>query len=917
MTYAAMTCAQCGNVLEQGARFCTFCGTPVTAAAPTAPAIPAPPSPNTPATPLPSPSSSPAAAAVPMPGLPPMPDRPQPQASGHASAQPVTPPAPAVPLPQPVATSAPSAAAADGNTHADDHGKAKTVKKPGKPNKKEKKPTATGGTRKRRIIIGTVIAVVALAIAAILAVVFLIILPGQKVGFNAIVHAAGPDSPKLCRNLLGDDKAMSKAFGYTVTATDPGDKADTGVCIYNDDARKPHTIRIGYATSNLGGDAVVKAASSNGRYVIAIDKDPSITPDAASRLQRVFGKAANRLKDDTTQWAKALPKLESGMTVIPNQTVCEGRACNGMPSDGSPASSGTSESGSSGDGTSDGSASGDGTSSGNAAATTFPAAGNDTPTVHAYDTSLAVLDHPKAVKTKLTDGTVTYAVPADGETFALLDFRRAPANRCTAQACTWQSDASKSATITIGGKSDKGADNVLKGVVANSAPAHGTFVVSAKPGVKARITVNGGGGDHEAQLSLDAASGKTDVLEEAAAKKTAVDAAGKQGNACDRGCTATGVVTFDHPVWGRSTLVTLAMGSKAKTYDGDMGVARYDAGFGYVVVSQSGQAMYGNFVLDPILDDPSGPHYSRYNLLPAMNKPDKSGNILLAAYDYPGGSATADYAIAFHVGAGGDLQGIGFGDDSFGGGIRPLILNAGDVDKDGNADVTIAYGVDSGDGTAANAWRVDYRWSYDKGKGSYQPTQVETSENSALTNAYITTNVLYNSESMSGAHDIIVHQLSDDAEIFSWDSCQVKKVSEVEPFDYNQVGGGTAHADDPVDFSVGLNLYFLAGTQNPKPMDNLLAQGNKEFCSQAHSTGMGGIGGAGYPTASLQATSQSYDAKTRTAKMTATINWSYPSMYGFDSPDPAPTTATITIKFDKDGKLLRVDTTSWGAPRNY
>lgn len=780
-----------------------------------------------------------------------------------------------------------------------------------------------GGNRKRRIIIAAIIAALMLILAIALAVVFLIILPGRQVGYNAIVHAAGPDSPKLCRNLLGDDKAMSKAFGYTVTATDPGDKADTGVCIYNDESRKPHTIRIGYVTSSLGAHAVAKAASGNGRYVIFIDKDSSITSDAANRLQQVFGRAVNRLKDDTSQWVEALPKLEAGMTVIPNQTVCEGRACNGMPQNGGTPSNGTttgngSGNGTANDGSSDGSESSGGTSDdesrNDADASTFPAVNSGTPTAYAYDTSLAVLDHPKAIKTKMADGTVKYVVPADGETFSLLDFRRSPANRCSAKACTWQSDASKSASITVGGKENKGADNVLDGVVANSAPAHGVFVVSAKAGTTARITVDADGDSHQAELNLDASADKTSKLGDDQAKKTAVDAAGRQGNACDRGCTASGVVTFDHPVWGQSKLVTLAMGKKAKTYDDDMGIARYDAGLGYVVISQSGQAMYGNFTLDPILDYPDGPDYSRYNMLPAMSKPDKSGNILLAAYDYPGGSSTADYAIAFHVGAGGDLQGVGFSDDTFSGGMRPLIVNAGDADKDGDADVTIAYGVDSGDGTAANSWRVDYRWDYDSGKGSYRPTPVETSENSALTNAFITANVLYNSETMPGTSDIIASQLSQDAEIFSWDSCQVKKVSDVKSFDYKILGGGTERADDPVDFSVGYNLYFLTGVQGPKQMDNLLAQGNKKYCTQAHTSGMGGVGGAGYPTASLQATSQSYDVKTRTAKLDMTINWSYPMM-GSSSSGSSQTKATITIQFDKQGKLVRVDTTGWGSPK--
>lgn len=837
---------------------------------------------------------------------------------------------------------------------------------------------------------------VLLGIAALLAVALVVVggvvmvnQPWRKVGFNATVHAAGPDMPKLCQSLLGSDKDVSKAFGISVTATDPGDKADTGVCMYRDDSGTDHGVGVDYAPQpHADGDAEVpddaasadvervSATSQDGRYAISLKDDSSIDEETASRLRSLFQKAANRLTDDTEEWSSSLPKLDSGTTLIPSQSVCDGRACNGEETQSSAQTSAQSSGGADQSKKQSNQAKGDDSSksdktdksdksnqsSGKSDAKTDRKSGasdesdkdaagvttgvgdiaSNVPTAYAYDTSLALLDHPKAVKAKLEDGSTQYVMPADGESFTLLDFRRSPGNACAKDVCTWKGDASKEATLKVGGKANDGAGRVLKGVVGSNVAAHGTFVVSGAADAELKLDVKAGKKTYSATMKADAAAaaagagadGSADAGSDGAdgdgqntakpavdaekAKKAAVEGVGAHDDACAFGCTATGVVPFEHPVWGTTYLVTVAMGAKAKA-PSISDVDGYDYAYGFAVVGQSGQAMYGSsvFLIPPEEHGTVAYLQTRFNILPALDKPDKAGNILLAEYVYGGGSGVSDTLQAFHVGADGTLKALDVRKGEPTSYVDQTITDKGDVDGDGLADLTMRMGDVAGGVARFNAWRGTYRWAWNAKDSAYEFTALEPGKEDAIANAELFATNLYK----GAAEDMATH-LSGEAEIFSWGECAVKQVADIQPFDVKEGGPGgmqTRHIDDPVGYSLDMSSFFawFGGRGNGQPVDNLLTDGGDgsvEYCKLLHTSGGGGMGGISNTTNSLDFGDATYDAKSRTAKLQATITW---TTKAYDKgTQETVTNPTITVVFDKKGQVKRVDTTAWGMPRN-
>lgn len=838
---------------------------------------------------------------------------------------------------------------------------------------------------------------VLLGIAALLAValvavggVVMVNQPWRKVGFNATVHAAGPDMPKLCQSLLGSDKDVSKAFGLSVTATDPGDKADTGVCMYRDDSGTDHEVGVGYAPQpHADGDAEVpddaasadvervSATSRDGRYAVSLKDDSSVDEEASSRLRSLFQKAADRLTDDTAEWSSSLPKLDSGATLIPSQSVCDGRACNGeetqssaqtsaQASGGADQSKGQSknqsnqakgdDSGKSGksdksnqsdqssgksDGKSDAKSGTSGESDKDAAdkngvTTGVGGIAFNVPTAYAYDTSLALLDHPKAVKAKLEDGSTQYVMPADGESFTLLDFRRSPGNACAKDVCTWKGDASKEATLKVGGKANDGAGRVLKGVVGSNVAAHGAFVVSGAADAELRLDVKAGKQTYSATMKADVAGvaagagadgsgdagsdgqGAKPTVDAEKAKKAAIEGVGAHDDACQFGCTATGVVPFEHPVWGTSYLVTVAMGAKAKA-PANSDVDGYDYAYGFAVVGQSGQAMYGSSVFPMVAGHEFAKELqSRFNILPALDKPDKAGNILLAEYVYGGGSGVSDTLQALHVGADGTLKALDVRKGEPTSYVDQTITDKGDADGDGLADLTMRMGDTAGGAARFSAWRGTYRWAWNAKDSAYEFTALEPSKEDAITNAELFATNLYKGT----AEDMATH-LSDEAEIFSWGECAVKQVADIQPFDVKEGGPGgvqTRHIDDPVKYSLDMSSFFawFGGRGKGQPVDNLLANGGDgsvEYCKLLHTSGGGGLGGTSNMTNSLDFGDATYDAKSRTAKLQATVTWTA-EVYGKGKQETV-TNPTITVVFDKKGLVKRVDTTAWGVDMGW
>ncbi|NEG55653.1 hypothetical protein [Bifidobacterium platyrrhinorum] len=760
-------------------------------------------------------------------------------------------------------------------------------------------PAAAAARKPRpKWMIPAIVAAVVAVVAAIVGVCvyFFVIKPSQSIGFQSTVHAAATDMPRVCRDLLGSDGDVSQAFGVNVTAAEPGsDEADNGVCVYREDGGTAHNVYIGYTQGAT--KARVQGTSANKRYRIYLADNDSIVKngEAAQRAADLFGKSASRLTDDSQEWSSKLPTIDSGSVVIPKQTVCKNGPCTAFPQEngGSSDKNGSSD-GNNGSNGSGSDKNGSGNESGNGSGDSdIPAVGDSTPVAYAYDSSLALLDKPIAVKAKLDDGSVSYVKPADGQTFLTLDFRRAPANDCDESVCSWSAKPSDKATLTVAGKASKDADNVLAGVVKSDRRAHGTFVASTSDSdPRIELSVTGDGKTYTTKLDVNATKTKTadDQLRETA-KTKAVESLKGNGKMCPSSCTATGAVLFDHPVWGRTAVVTLGVGGENGTAPGMSNVKTYSEGYAYAIVPRSGQAMYGRSEIP-------GTYEPALSIVPVMDAVDKAGHIALATFSHAN-DGELDEPLVLEPQADGTLKNVSPDPDKAndGNGVcLATMSSAGDLDKNGVAAYTYSGS------NCYTSLGYDRKWTWSDGgwKDSAAPLSEATAKNNALYIAY----VLYGDYGVGPSSDDLIPVLSPNANIYSYDTCSVKPAS--------QVGATSLHgASDVLRTSLETHFFFMSSS---KGGDDLFAPAKYDStaCQQYQTpSGISGLGGAG-PKGSVSLGDVSYDASSRTATIASTTRWT--AMTGSNSSDPGNTSGTITITLDDNGLLLKAGATNWGFP---
>lgn len=760
-------------------------------------------------------------------------------------------------------------------------------------------PDGTPAARKPRPkwMIPAIAAAVVAVVAAIVGVcVYFFVIKPQSIGFQSTVHAAATDMPRVCRDLLGSDGDVSQAFGVNVTAAEPGsDEADNGVCVYREDGGTAHNVYIGYTQGAT--KAKVQGTSANKRYRIYLADNDSIVKngEAAQRAADLFGKSASRLTDDSQEWSSKLPTIGSGSVVIPKQAVCKNGPCTAFPQEngGSSDKNGSSDGNNGSNGSdSDKNGSGNGNSNGSGD-TDIPAVGDSTPVAYAYDSSLALLDKPIAVKAKLDDGSVSYVKPDDGQTFLTLDFRRAPANDCDESVCSWSAKPSDKVTLTVAGKASKDADNVLAGVVKSDRRAHGTFVASTSDSdPRIELSVTGDGKTYTTKLDVNATKTKTadDQLRETA-KTKAVESLKGNGKMCPSSCTATGAVLFDHPVWGRTAVVTLGVGDENGTAPGMSNVKTYSEGYAYAIVPRSGQAMYGRSEIP-------GTYEPALSIVPVMDAVDKAGHIALATFSHAN-DGEVDEPLVLEPQADGTLKNVSPDPDKAndGNGVcLATMSSAGDLDKNGVA----AYTYSGSNCYTSLGYDRKWTWGDDGWKDSAAPLSEATAKNNALYIAY----VLYGDYGVGPSSDDLIPVLSPNANIYSYDTCSVKPAS--------QVGATSLHgASDVLRTSLETHFFFMSSS---KGGDDLFAPAKYDStaCQQYQTpSGINGLGGAG-PKGSVSLGDVSYDASSRTATIASTTRWT--AMIGSHSSDPGDTSGTITITLDDNGLLLKAGATNWGFP---
>ena len=768
------------------------------------------------------------------------------------------------------------------------------------------------------IIIAAVVALIAAFAGGAAYWFFFIHSAQQPVGFQATVHAAGPDMPKACRALLGSDDDMSTAFGVNVTAVDPGDRADTGVCIYQergDDSRK-HTVHV---TFTGHGDAKhpAQAVSDDGRYRIYLDPDDSAAKDekTVQRLSEIFVKATKRLYDDTDEWSAKLPSMQKDAVITTATIACSNGPCS---TDSSSESYGNNvnESNGSTNGSNNSDANDDNSSSNSSSGTSSDTLAESTgtattsgykPTAYAYDTALELAGKPVAVKAQLDDGTTAWTKPADGQQLLLLDFRRAPSDMCATNVCSWSSKPSESASLTIGGKKIDDAGNVLDAVLSTNAQAHGVFVISTAADAKLELAVKSGGAEYTAELDPNAdRNDLANAIEKA--RKALKDNVNKALNAdkqrCAPGCTVTGAIEFTHPVWGRSAVVTFAAGKKYGTATGMPEVTLYDGSAGYAIVNQAGQIMYGNGGTSEVKPSRS----ASSNIIPAMERAGTTVGIAMTLFTRAN-DGELDMPIAWHTEPDGSMTNISpdttadYADGTAA--CQVTVLAAGDLEKNGvpawrfNADSCVSDQL-----TTERMWTWQSESGSEENEGSYTDSVVDAGEYTGKTNAWNIANVLmgtvygFNSEK-------VIDLLSPDAKVYSFDSCTMKPYSQVKGFhttsrDYS--------ARDGQLLAFGFHFYWASKGDMFAPSKN-----EKFACNQIYTEGDigGGIGGV-FPGHTFTINQVNYDPKTRKAIVHVTERWDNSQFNRADTTNPN----TLTITLDKQGRLLSATAERWGSSDN-